>query len=96
MNKFRLTERAETEILEIFLDSIEMFGVMQARRYKDELVYCCELLADTPHMGRLAETLGVGVRRHEHKSHAILCEQKADGILVLALVPGRSVRRLKL
>ncbi|WP_114432619.1 type II toxin-antitoxin system RelE/ParE family toxin [Phyllobacterium bourgognense] len=96
MSEYRLTERAETEILEIFLDSIEMFGVIQARRYKDELDYCFKLLAETPHMGRLAETLGSGVRRHEHKSHVILYEQEANGILVLALVPGRSVRQLKL
>lgn len=96
MTSYHLTKRAEAEVLEIFLDSIELFGLMQARRYRDELVHCFELLADNPQMGRSAKPIGADVRRHEHKSHIILYEQNESGILILALVPGRSIRRLKL
>ena len=39
---------------------------------------------------------GNGHRRHEHKSHVILYEPTDDGVLILAVVHGRSVRRLKL
>lgn len=96
MNSYRLTKRAEAEVLDIFIYGIERFGPAQARRYGDELAHCFQLLADTPHMGRPAGTVGVGVHRHEFRSHVILYEPAADGIVVLAVIHGRSVRRLEL
>jgi len=96
VNSYRLTGRAEAEILEIFLYGIEQFGVRQARLYKDEMAHCFQLLADTPHMGRPANIIADGVRRHENKSHVILYELVDGGVLILAVVHGRSVRRLKL
>lgn len=69
---------------------------MQAERYKDDLARCFGMLADNPRMGRLAEIIAPGVRRHEHGSHVIPYEINVSGILVLAVVHGRSIRRLKL
>ncbi len=96
MNNYALTERAEDDLLSVFLDGIELFGLNQARRYKDELDRCFQLMASHPQMGRPAPLIGEGVRRHEHKSHIILYEEKAGGILILAVVPAKSVRLLKL
>lgn len=96
MTSYTLTERAEDDLLDLFLDGIEMFGLLQARRYKDELEHCFQLIASRPQMGRLAPSIGEGVRRHEHKSHIILYEQAAGTIVILAVVPARSVRLLKL
>ncbi|WP_274533534.1 MULTISPECIES: hypothetical protein [unclassified Methylobacterium] len=47
-------------------------------------------------MGRPAHRLAEGVRRHEFESHVILYEEIPDGVLILALVHGRSVRGLAL
>ena len=69
---YTLTERAEDDLLALFLDGIEMFGLSQARRYKDELAQCFQLIASRPKMGRFAPSIGEGVRRHEHQSHIIL------------------------
>ena len=96
MTSYTLTERAEDDLLDLFLDGIEMFGLLQARRYKDELENCFQLIASRPQMGRLAPSIGEGVRRHEHQSHIILYEQAAGTIVILAVVPARSVRLLKL
>lgn len=96
MTSYRLTARAEGEILEIFLYGIEQFGLRQARLYKEEMERCFQLLSENPHMGRSATAIGEGVRRHEHKSHVILYEIDRSGILVIAVVHARSVRRLKL
>ena len=68
MTSYTLTERAEDDLLDIFLNGIEMFGLLQARRYKDELERCFQLIASSPRMGRLAPLIGEGVRRHEHQS----------------------------
>lgn len=96
MSSYRLTERAEADVFDIFLFGFEQFGRMQASRYRDELAACFQLLAENPRMGRPAESIAPGVRRHEHGSHVILYEIADDGVLILAVVHGRSVRRLKL
>jgi toxin ParE1/3/4 len=36
------------------------------------------------------------VRRHVHQSHVLLYEISDSGVLILAIVPARSVRKLKL
>ncbi|MCE7030379.1 type II toxin-antitoxin system RelE/ParE family toxin [Jiella avicenniae] len=54
------------------------------------------LLARNPRLGRPAEAIAPGVRRHEYRSHVILYEEMPDGVLILAVVHGRSVRRLSL
>ncbi|MCO6177530.1 type II toxin-antitoxin system RelE/ParE family toxin [Ciceribacter sp. RN22] len=96
MSRYRLTERAEADLLSLFLDGLEWFGLRQARRYKTELEHCFQLLAENPQMGRLVESIGPAVRRHVHQSHVILHEIGDSGILILAIVPARSVRKLKL
>jgi len=47
-------------------------------------------------MGRSAAGIAPGVRRHEHGSHVILYREVDGGVLILALVHGRSVRGLEL
>ena len=96
MNSYRLTERAEADVFDIFLYGIEQFGTYQARLYKQDMEHCFQLLADAPYMGRPATNIAEGVRRHEHKSHVILYELAEDGILILAVIHARSLRRLKL
>lgn len=96
MISYTLTKRAEDDLLALFLDGIEMFGLMQAQRYKDELEHCFQLIASRPQMGRPAPSIGAGVRRHEHQSHVILYEETGRTIVILAVVPARSIRLLKL
>ncbi|KQP10689.1 plasmid stabilization protein [Methylobacterium sp. Leaf99] len=96
MARYRLTRRAESDLLDVFLFGLERFGETQSERYRVELERCFRLLAETLGLGRSARIIAPDVRRHEHERHIILCEEDADGILVLALVHARSVRRLKL
>lgn len=94
MPDYRLTNRADSDMLAIFLFGLRNFGQLQARKYAAELKHCFELLAEKPHMGRTAATLGLGVRRHEHQSHVILYEETVSGILVLGVIHKRNLRRL--
>ena len=96
MSRYELTQRAEADLLRTFLQSIDLFGVNQAKRYRDDLKHCFGLLAGSSDMGRAADAIGAGVRRHEHQSHIVLYEKIPGGIRILALVPARSVRLLKL
>lgn len=93
---YRLTLRAEADVFEIFLYGLEIFGPIQARRYRDDLARCLTMLAENPRMGRLAEAIARGIRRHEHQSHVILYEIDGPDILILAVMHGRSIRGLEL
>jgi toxin ParE1/3/4 len=96
MSDFRLTKRAVSELFDIFLFGYEQFGSKQAEAYAAELEHVFQLLAENPRMGRKAETISAGVRRHEHGSHVILYEEAPGGVLILAVVHASSVRRLVL
>jgi toxin ParE1/3/4 len=96
VSKVHLTERAARDLFDIYLYGIEEFGRVQADRYQRSLDHCFELLAAHPGMGRAAPKIGPAIRRHEHRSHVILYREYEDGVLIAAVVHGRSVRRLKL
>ena len=96
MSEYALTKRAEADLFEVFLFGYEQFGERQAEVYAAELEYIFQLLADNPRMGREAETIAHGVRRHEHGSHIILYEVISGGVLILAIVHASSIKRLTL
>ena len=96
MRHFRLARRAEEEITEIFAFGYDLFGEAQADAYADGMTHVFELLADNPRLGRSADRIALGVRRHEYRSHVILYEETPDGVLILAVVHGSSIKRLSL
>lgn len=96
MSRYRLSKRAQRDLFDIFIFGIQQFGERQAEAYAASLEHCFSLLGDNPRMGRLAETIAPAVRRHEHRAHIVLYEQSEEGVLILAVVHGASVRRLRL
>jgi len=94
VSEYRLTRRADKDLLDIFVFGLETFGRLQALKYTDEFRHCFGLLAENPRMGRPFAPLGAGVRRHEHQSHIILYEITDFGIRVLGVVHKRNARRL--
>ncbi len=96
MSSVAISNRAKRELIDIYLHGIGTFGFRQAERYAVDLEHCFSLLADNPRMGRPAERIGLGVRRHEHGSHVILYRETRDGVPILAVVHGRSLRGLEL
>ena len=96
MSEYVLTKRAEADLYDIFLFGYQQFGERQAEAYAAELERAFQLLANNPRMGRKAELIAQGVRRHEHRSHVILYEIAPDGVLILAVVHVSSIKRLSL
>jgi toxin ParE1/3/4 len=91
MASVELSERASADLLGIYLQGMRQFGPRQADRYLDELEACFQLLADNREMGRRADPVGEGLRRHEHKSHVIFYEPNAKGIFVVAVLHARQL-----
>ena len=89
MADFRLSTRAAADLGGIARYTIETFGVEQARRYRDELEACFRNLVENPRLGRSAERLRPGLRRFEHRSHAVFYMQNEDGILIVRILHAR-------
>lgn len=89
MSRYRFTRQADQNLVDIYLFTLEQFGFAQAEKYTESMKQCIEMLAESPRMGRAADTIRPGVRRHEHESHVIFYREADDGILVLAVIHRR-------
>ncbi|MBM4264852.1 MAG: type II toxin-antitoxin system RelE/ParE family toxin [Deltaproteobacteria bacterium] len=55
MAVFRLSNRAERDLLDIANHTLGTWGEEQTLRYIDELEQCCQRLADNPNLGRACD-----------------------------------------
>jgi toxin ParE1/3/4 len=83
---YRLTRQADRNLGEIFLYAAEHFGIRQADLYADELDHVFGLLASHPMMGRPADKIRPGMRRHEQAGHVIFYRPIDGGVLIVAMV----------
>ena len=89
MADYRLSSRAESDLAGIADYTVAAFGIEQARRYRNDLSACFEYLAENPRLGRSAESLAPGLRRFEHRSHAIFHAEERHGILIVRILHTR-------
>ncbi len=86
MGSFRLTSRAESDLVKIADHTIGTFGIEQARRYRDALETCFQTIADNPKLGRAVDKLAPKLRRHQHKSHVVFYLPERKGILIVRVL----------
>ena len=89
MTGYRLTRQADRNLGEIYLYAAEQFGICQADKYADELEHVFDLLAAHPLMGRPADKIRAGLRRHEHAGHVIFYRPTGEGVLIVTLIHRR-------
>ncbi len=46
-------------------------------------------------MGRKADELAPGARRHEHARHVVFYDEQPYGVLITAIIHERSIRKLR-
>jgi toxin ParE1/3/4 len=95
MAEYRLTNAADADLLQIFVYSIQTFGLARAEAYRDSLLRCFQLLAEYPRLGRKADTFAPGARRHEHARHVIFYDDQPDGVLITAIIHQRNMPRMR-
>jgi toxin ParE1/3/4 len=96
MGDYRVSDKADEDLLNIYLYGVAQFGRPKAVEYQLSFERCFELIADNPRMGRLSATIRAGLRRHEHGSHVVLYKEHPDHVLIVTVVHVRSVKGLKL
>jgi toxin ParE1/3/4 len=89
VGRFRLSRRAETDLLNIGAYTRDTWGEDQAVRYIDDLAACCQMLADSPALGRKCDDVRPGLRRMESGRHVVFYREETNGILVSRILHQR-------
>ncbi len=80
---YRLSRRAEEDLISIYLASAQAFGLDQAERYQDALEAAFELIAEFPEIARERSELNPPVRIHPCKSHVVIYLAASDGPFIV-------------
>ncbi len=69
---YKLTRKAEDDIIEVYLEGYALFGEAQAEAYHGALEQVFEFLSDNPRAARERTEITPPVRCHPHGSHIII------------------------
>jgi toxin ParE1/3/4 len=82
------TRQADLEIIGIYVDGAERFGVAQAEAYHEGLTATFGVLSEHPRMARERTELDPPVRLHPYRAHMIVYVEQGGGILVIRILHG--------
>jgi toxin ParE1/3/4 len=87
---YRLTRKAEEDILQIYAAGSKLFGEPQADRYHESLAEVFGIIAMFPGIARERTEIVPPVRIHPHHAHLIVYRIEADGsVLIIRIRHGR-------
>lgn len=87
--RHRITQRAERDLKDIYLYTIEVFGPRQAEKYLRELGAVFDLIGEYPGMGRPYEG---ETHQFVHGKHIILYRIGADEVIIGRIFHGAQAR----
>ncbi len=83
---YHLSRLAEQDLIELFLEGVERFGLVQAETYHDLLANTFKFLADNPKAARLREEIDPPVRIHPVQAHLVVYRVETDGEIFIIRV----------
>lgn len=88
MARYRLTNKAEADIDDIYVYSVMTFGFRTARAYLEGLHSRFDLLADNHSWGNDYGFIAPGLLRYEHRSHSIyyIADDTGRGIVIVRVL----------
>jgi toxin ParE1/3/4 len=84
--EFRLSERAERDLVEIYDYTDQTFGAYQADAYHAGLERTFDLLANFPRIGLAVNEIAAGFRRFRFQAHLVFYTEEDDFILIRAVL----------
>ena len=69
---YRLSAKAEEDLIRLYLDGSIRFGRAQAEFYYDDLVRTFGLLAENPRAAHERPEIGPDIRVHPHRRHSLI------------------------
>jgi toxin ParE1/3/4 len=94
--RFRLTVRAEVDLLEIAAYTQRTWDDAQCDRYLDQLEQACERLAEQPGLGRGCDHIRPRLHRSEQGKHVIFYRRDGEDIVVVRILHERMLPALHL
>jgi toxin ParE1/3/4 len=85
---WRLSADADEDLVAVFIQGCDLFGVRQASHYIDALYAIFPLLAVNPEMARLRSEFEPTFRIYRFKSHLIFYEEVDEEVLILRVRHG--------
>jgi toxin ParE1/3/4 len=86
---WRLSRKADLDVLSIYLEGARQFGPAQADRYHNGLEALFDLLAQFPRAAHERDQTEPPVRIHPYRSHVIVYRVLDDDILIIRVRHGR-------
>jgi toxin ParE1/3/4 len=84
---YRLSGKAEQDLIQIYVSGVEMFGVNQAERYHEGLESTFEFLSEFPFAAQERGELRGGSRVYPYRSHIILYRLDETDIFIQRVRP---------
>ncbi len=88
MKRYTLSRQADEDMVILYMQGAQQFGERQADLYQDALGSLFQTLADFPDMARLRSEYCPPVRIQRHKSHIVIYDTLADGVLIVRVRHG--------
>jgi toxin ParE1/3/4 len=83
---YKLSRKAEEDIIEIFLQGVELFDLQQAEKYHTLLEKSFQFLADNPLAAHLRTEITPPVRVHPIESHIVIYSVDEEGTVFIIRV----------
>jgi toxin ParE1/3/4 len=86
MVHYKLTVKADEDLVNIFHYSLLQFGLNRAETYLTSLEEHFLTLAHSPELGRRIDHIRQGYFRYEHLSHIIFYKNIPEGVLIVRVL----------
>jgi len=87
---YRLSLKAQEDIIGIYLEGVEKYGVFQAEKYSEILISTFSLIAENPRLARQRFEFTPPVRIHPCRVHMIVYDIDDSGdVLIIRIRAGR-------
>jgi len=83
---YKLSRKADVDIINIYVEGVRDFGVVQAEKYHAGLERVFGLIADNPKIARERAEITPPARFHPHGSHIIIYDVEANGDVLIVRV----------
>ncbi|MDN5869744.1 MAG: type II toxin-antitoxin system RelE/ParE family toxin, partial [Nitrococcus sp.] len=83
---YRLSAKAEEDIIDIFRAGVEQFGLYQAERYHERLERCFRFLAENPLVAHERFEITPAVRIHPVEAHLVVYRVDGNGDVFIVRV----------
>jgi len=83
MTKYTLSQKASTDLANIFQYTFKSFNISQAESSLSELEACFIMLSNEPNLAHKVEDIRKGYSRYLFRKHAVYCKDRKDDIFII-------------